>query len=263
MQFSNFPPCFSTHIDSHVHTKLCGHAVGEMEDYVQVAMNKGLQRLVFLEHMEEGILAAQSSWLSESDFDSYFSEGRRLQEKYRGEIEIGLGVECGYNPDCKDALQKRLAARNWDEVGISCHFLKIEGQENHLNLLSKKPENLKRAMQLDTSALFSRYLDTLLEAVTVLNGTVLCHLDAAFRWIPGHSLNAEHYKKIDVLLTQAAAKNMALEINTSGITIRKEPFPNNHILSLAKKHGMTFQLGSDAHTPEDVGNYFDLFRVSR
>lgn len=259
MQFSNFPPCSSIHCDSHVHTKLCGHAVGEMEDYVQVALKKGLQRLVFLEHMEEGILAPQSSWLSESDFDHYFNEGRRLQEKYRGEIEIGLGVECGYNPDCKDTLQKRLARRTWDQVGISCHFLKIEGEEYHLNLLSKKPENVKLAIQLDTTALFSRYLETLLEAITVLKGTVLCHLDAAFRWVPGHSLNGDHYRQIDLLLARAAAKNMALEINTSGITIRKEPFPNSHILSLAEKHEMTFQLGSDAHTPGDVGNYFDLF----
>lgn len=230
-----------------------------MEDYVQAALKKGLQRLVFLEHMEEGIIAPQSSWLSESDFDYYFNEGRRLQKKYQGEIEIGLGVECGYNPDCKDKLLERLASRTWDQLGISCHFLKIEGEEYHLNLLSKKPENLKRAIKLDTTALFSRYLETLVEAITVLDGTVLCHLDAAFRWVPGHGLSREHYRQIDLLLARAAAKNMALEINTSGITIRKQPFPDNHILRLAEKHGMTFQLGSDAHTPEDVGNYFDLF----
>lgn len=231
-----------------------------MEDYVQAALRKGLQRLVFLEHMEEGILAPQSSWLSESDFDGYFTEGRRLQEKYRGEIEIGLGVECGYNPDCKDTLVKRLSNRTWDQIGISCHFLKIEGEEYHLNLLSKRPENVQLAIQLGTAALFSRYLETLVEAITVLNGTVLCHLDAAFRWVPGHSLSKQHYRQADVLLARAAAKNMALEINTSGITIRRQPFPDRQLLSLAEKHGMIFQLGSDAHTPEDVGKYFDLFK---
>ncbi|MFT5699677.1 MAG: histidinol-phosphatase (PHP family) [Desulforhopalus sp.] len=250
-------PCTSIHCDTHVHTRLCGHAVGEMEDYVQAAVRKGLERIVFLEHMEEGILTPKPSWLSETDFDYYFKEGGRLQEKYGGEIDIGLGVECGYNPDCKEILQKRLSSRKWDQIGISCHFLKVENEQNHLNLFSKNPENINRAVRLDTTILFDRYLDTLLEAVTTLNGTLLCHLDAAFRWIPGHVLTKQHYVKIDAILGQAAAKGMALEINTSGIAIRNEPFPNSRILTLARKHSMTFQLGSDAHKPENVGNYFD------
>lgn len=251
--------CCPIDCDTHVHTALCGHAQGEMEDYVLSAIKKGLRRLIFLEHMEEGIQARHRSWLSRADFDSYFIEGRRLQNSYRGKIEIGLGVECGYNPDCKDTILKRLESRNWDQIGVSCHFLNIGDGGPHLNLLSKKPENIKRASKLDTTVLFSRYLDTLLEAITVLNGTVLCHLDAAFRWVPGFTPSEQHYQQIDYLLQQAAAKNMALEINTSGIAIRGEPFPNKRILCLAQKHMMTFQLGSDAHRPEDVGNHFTLF----
>jgi len=238
---------------------MCGHASGEMEDYVLAALNKGLQRIVFLEHMEEGIVIPQSSWLTEDDFDYYFSEGKRLQHKFSGKIEIGLGVECGYNPACKEKLLERLERRSWDQIGISCHFLKIAGEENHLNLLSSKPESVARANQYYSSELFSRYLDILLEAVTELNGTVLCHLDAAFRWVSDHVLTDEHYHKIDELLAAAASKQMALEINTSGVTIREEPFPNSRIIALAQKHGMPILLGSDAHKPADVGNYFDQF----
>ena len=230
-----------------------------MEEYVQAAIAKNLKRIVFLEHMEEGILAPQPSWLSETDFDYYFSEGKRLQAQYRDEIDIGLGVECGYNSACKDTLQERLANRKWDQIGISCHFLKVENQPYHLNLFSKKAENIKRATHFDTTVLFSNYLETLQEAITVLNGSVLCHLDAAFRWFPSHTLNEQHYEQIDHLLEQAAAQNMALEINTSGIAIRGEPFPNKRILDLATQHKMRFQLGSDAHKPEDVGNHFTLF----
>jgi len=249
----------SLHSDNHVHTNLCGHAKGEMEEYVQAAISKRLKRIVFLEHMEEGICAPRPSWLSESDFDYYFDEGERLQEKYQDIIEIGLGVECGYNPEYKETLKKRLAKRTWDQIGISCHFLKIENDLQHLNLFSKNPENVKRATRRDTNILFCRYLDTLLEAVTELGGSVLCHLDAAFRWVPGHTLLDHHYQQIDLLLAQVAAKGMALEINTSGIKIRNDPFPNNRILDLAIQHKMTFQLGSDAHQPSDVGKHFNLF----
>lgn len=230
-----------------------------MEEYVQAAVSKGLKRIVFLEHMEEGISAPQPSWLSESDFDYYFREGERLQEKYQDIIEIGLGVECGYNAEYKEILKKRLNKRKWDHIGISCHFLKIENHPQHLNLLSKNPENVERATRHDTKVLFTRYLDTLLEAVTELHGSVLCHLDAPFRWVPGYTLSEHHYQQIDSLLAQAATKGMALEINTSGINIRREPFPNKRILDIATKHKMTFQLGSDAHRPDDVGNHFNLF----
>lgn len=230
-----------------------------MGEYVRAAIAKGLSRIVFLEHMEEGISAPQASWLSESDFDYYFEEGLRLQKQFQDSIEIGLGVECGYNPEYKDVLKKRLVKRKWDQIGISCHFLKIDTDRHHLNLLSKKPENVKRAINLDTKILFGKYLDTLLEAITELDGSVLCHLDAAFRWVPHHTISEEHYQQIELLLAKAAAKGMALEINTSGIQIRNEPFPNKRIIDLAIRHKMTFQLGSDAHQPSDVGNYFNLF----
>jgi histidinol-phosphatase (PHP family) len=230
-----------------------------MQEYVQTAVSKRLKRIVFLEHMEEGISAPQPSWLSESDFDYYFDEGKRLQEKYQGVIEIGLGVECGYNSEYKDTLKRRLNKRKWDQIGISCHFLKIEPDQYHLNLLSKKPENVTRAVELDTDILFSRYLNTLLEAVTELPGSILCHLDAAFRWVPGHRLSEHHYQEIEILLKKATAKGMALEINTSGINIREEPFPNSRILDLAIQHKMPLRLGSDAHRPDDVGSHFNLF----
>ncbi len=243
--------------DTHVHTSMCGHAVGTMEEYVLAAIEKGLNKLVFLEHMEEGIVTAQASWLSEKDFDYYFKEGRRLQDKYNGQITIGLGVECGYNPLHSKKLQQRLAQREWDQVGISCHFLKIDGQTSHLNLLSKKPESVTRANLLYSSTLFNSYLDILTEAVVQLNGTLLCHVDAAFRWVERHAISDEQYEKIDNLLRIAAGKEMALEINTSGFAIRKAPFPNNRIVQLALQHDMSIQLGSDAHNPEDVGRYFD------
>lgn len=259
MRVSTFPLGCSIQSDNHVHTNLCGHATGVMEEYVQAAISKRLQRIVFLEHMEEGIVAPQASWLCEAAFDYYFEEGQRLQKKYQGYIEIGLGVECGYNPESKDALKKRLSSRDWDQIGVSCHFLKIEGHLNHLNLFSKKAENIRRAAKFDTKVLFSRYLETLLEAVNELDGSVLCHLDAALRWVPDHTLTEQHYQQIDLLLDAVATRGMVLEINTSGINIRKEQFPDNRIIDLAIRHKITFQLGSDAHKPGDVGNYFDLF----
>ncbi|GAI15240.1 unnamed protein product, partial [marine sediment metagenome] len=37
--------------DYHLHTTLCNHAYGEMEDYVEHAINIGLEEIGFAEHM--------------------------------------------------------------------------------------------------------------------------------------------------------------------------------------------------------------------
>lgn len=245
--------------DSHIHTRLCGHAVGEMEEYVQVAIRKGLKKIIFLEHMEEGIRHSQGkTWLSANDFDAYFVEGQRLQGAYEDKIAIGLGVECGYNPDCKDILQTRLGERHWDQVGISCHFLKIDGIADHLNMFSSKESNIQLARQVGAVTILDRYFTTLTEAVQSLPGTMLCHLDGALRYLPEIFLTESHYLLIDTLLQAVCAKGMAVEINGSGFAIRREQFPNRRILTMAQSYNIPFIFGSDAHKPEDVGRYFDL-----
>lgn len=244
--------------DTHVHTRLCNHATGEMEEYVQAAIARGLRRVIFLEHMEEGISSPVTTWLSEKKFDHYFSEGQRLRDQYGSQIEIGLGVECGYNPDYEDLLCTRLRSRHWDQVGVSCHFLKVAGITHHLNLFSRRKENIQLARQVGTEHLLDRYFTTLTDAVRRLPGSMLCHLDGALRFLPEVRLTKYHYELIDELLREVSTKQMALEINSSGLAIRNEQFPTRRIIEMADSYDIPFLFGSDAHRPEDVGRYFDV-----
>jgi histidinol-phosphatase (PHP family) len=244
--------------DSHIHTRLCNHATGEMEEYVRAAIGRRLPRIIFLEHMEEGINHLQGkTWLSEEDFDCYFAEGRRLQALYRSRIEIGLGVECGYNPEYCDLLIQRLGRRNWDQVGVSCHFLRIEGVAHHLNMVSRRDENIRLARQVGAERILARYFADLTEAVRRLPGTMVCHLDAALRYLPELSLTESQYLLIDELLQAIRDNGMAIELNSSGFAIRGEQFPNRRILAMARAYDIPFVFGSDAHRPEEVGRHFN------
>jgi len=225
---------------------------------VQAALLKGLRKIVFLEHMEEGIQPLTGrSWLTEEDFGDYFTEGRRLQSKYAGHIDIGLGVECGYNSEYSDLLIKRLGQRRWDQIGISCHFMKIADRSKHLNMFSRRSENIQVALHIGPERILSSYFAALTEAVRLLPGTMLCHLDGALRYLPEIRLTESHYRQIDGLLQTIKRRGMALEINSSGLAIRQEQFPNSRIITMAKSYGIPLLLGSDAHRPEDVGRYFD------
>lgn len=229
-----------------------------MEEYVEAALDKSLQEIIFLEHMEAGIEYFKRSWLTEQDFDYYFREGERLQKKYQKYIRIGIGVEVGYNPSGASELQQRLTQRRWSRIGISNHYLHIAGREQHLNLLGYTTQNRDLAVAIGTTFILEQYFANLREAVIALPGTVLCHLDAALRYVEDLEYTKRHLELVDSLLQAVKQKGMAIEINTSGIPGRGEPFPARSFLKRAIDFEIPLLAGSDAHTPKDVGRHFDI-----
>lgn len=241
--------------DSHVHTSLCNHASGSMEEYVLAALDRNLSAITFLEHLEAGIRYFERTWLTDADFVSYFRAGERLKKKYRDRITIRLGVEAGFNPEAVEELRAALARYPFEVVGISYHFF-ADGQR-HLNLVSRRPENLAALAALGSDQVITAYFTGLREAVRALDGHMLCHLDAVLRHLPGLRFTADHHAQIDDLLAAMAEKNMRLEINTSGFVLRGEPYPARTILGRALKLGIPLAVSSDAHQPGQVGRYFD------
>lgn len=225
-----------------------------MEDYVRAAVQRGLRHIVFLEHLEVGIRSSRTTWLSEDEFLWYFKEGRRLKNKYREKITISLGVEVGYNPRYLGGIQSYLGRHQWDRIGISYHFLEVDGR--HYNMVSSRKSNLLALGGLGVDNVLRSYLIGLREAVELLPGDVLCHLDAALRYHPDVHIE-NHIKLVSEIFEVMAQKKMALELNTSGYRIRNEPFPALSLVREALKRGIPLMAGSDAHRPEDVGRYFE------
>ena len=241
--------------DSHVHTRLCNHASGEMEEYVQAAIQKGLQTIVFLEHLEEKTIYPERTWLTEDDFIFYFRKGKRLREKYGDRLAIRLGVEIGFNPDAVDILREKISRYNWDYIGLSYHYYSI-GSE-HLNMVSRRPRNIEKLAALGPDKIVSDYFAGLIEGITRLECNTVCHLDAVMRHYEGLRFSSFHQEQIDRILDLIALRGMSLEINTSGYAIRNEPYPGRIILKKAIARGIPLVAGSDAHHPDQVGRYFD------
>ncbi len=243
--------------DNHVHTRYCRHASGTMEEYVKSAIQKGLCQICFLEHMEIGINYFDRVWLEEEDFDNYFLEGRSLQEKYRDQITIGLGVEVGYNPHRREELLEKLNQRSWDRIGLSYHFAYLSQLPYHLSLVSRRKENIALFTEIGCDHLLDNYFTNLIEAVDYLPADFICHLDGALRFQPGLKFSEKNRQQINTLLVHIKQNDMALEINTSGFTMRGEPFPTKHIIKEAINLNIALVAGSDAHKPKDVGRFFD------
>ena len=241
--------------DNHIHTFLCNHAHGTMHEYVLAAIDHGLESITFLEHLEVEINYIERTWLTEKDFSYYFTEGKRLQEEYKGKIDILLGVEVGYNPSAVEQLKKRLENHSWDKIGLSYHFL-FDGNR-HLNMVSRRQKNIEALAAIGPDEVVTRYFDGLIQAVQQLDGHILCHIDAVMRHYPGLEFNSSHWDQIDTLLRLIRDKGMMLEVNTSGFPLRNTPYPDYRIINKAILLDIPLVAGSDAHRPEQVGRYFD------
>ncbi|MEJ2689941.1 MAG: histidinol-phosphatase HisJ family protein [Deltaproteobacteria bacterium] len=243
-----------TSIDGHVHTALCRHASGTMEQYVESAMAKGLAGIVFLEHLECGINYFERVWLTEEDFVEFRWEAEKLKEKYAGRIEVLCGVEVGYNPKAVDRILSFLDRQQWDRIGLSYHFFEADGR--HINMFSRKQQNLDAIQAVGPLRIFEGYYQGLIEAVSRIDGHVVCHLDAALRHVQAE-VNFDAADLIGELLAVMAKRRLALELNAAGFAIRGEQFPTTRIVRQAAALKIPLWAGSDAHKPEDVGRYFD------
>lgn len=244
--------------DHHVHTKLCNHASGEMEEYVQTAIAKGLQSMTFLEHLECGLIYEQQIWLTPELFELYFAEGGRLKKKYASQIEVRIGVEIGWNALAADELLAALARFPFEHRGLSCHFY-FDGSR-HLNMLSSRQEHIDALIEVGADKVLEAYFASLIEACAVIPCDKLCHLDAALRHLPTVRLTIRHQEQIGQLLELLRVKNIALEVNTSGYAVRPAPYPSLEIIRQAAAMGIPLIIGSDAHHPEQIGRHFEQIR---
>lgn len=240
--------------DHHIHTRYCNHAVGEMEEYVLTAIEKGLRSITFLEHLECGLSYSPCIWLPPELFQRYFAEGEQLREKYADQITVRLGAEVGYNPGAVDKLLAMLDAFPFAHRGLSCHFF-YDGKE-HLNMLSRRTDHIQKIADFGAEPILDAYFNNLIQGCQDIPCDKLCHLDAALR----HNtpvLTEYHYELIEELFTVMVEKNIALEVNTSGYELRPQPYPTLTLVQRAQQFGIPLIIGSDAHRPEQVGRYFE------
>ncbi len=240
--------------DGHVHTRLCHHAVGEMEEYVLAAIAKGITEIIFLEHFETHISYFEKTWLSQDDFSYYQQEGERLQEVYGAQITVGVGVEVGLNVARLKETADFIASYPWARIGLSYHFLSHGKQ--HVNMVSRKEQNVLQLAAIGHDVVLRRYLYGLLQGIEALDVGVICHLDAALRFSANVRWQGQHEELLTAILTAMARRGIALEINTSGLAMGRDVFPVATIRQQAWQFAIPFVYGSDAHKPEDVGRYF-------
>ena len=228
-------------VDLHNHTTLCNHAEGKMDEYVEKAIEKGVEYFGFSDHAPMDFDTKYR--MSFEQMDEYERNVLELKERYKDKINILLGYEVDY---LKGHIDKRVLDRDVDYLIGSVHFVDKWGFDN--------PEFIGKYDELDIDEIWQTYFETIEAMAKSKLFDIVGHLDLIkiFRFMPTKNI-LEIAKKA---LLEIKKADMVLEINMAGY--RKpinEPYPSFELLKEAYKINIPITFASDAHKPEQVGLY--------
>ncbi|AQQ54514.1 histidinol-phosphatase HisJ [Planococcus lenghuensis] len=253
-------------IDGHVHSHFCPHGTdAPMEEYVQKAIGLGLEVITFTEHapLPEGFadpVPGQDSSMRAEDVPAYLAEGRRLADKYTGQIEVRTGFEVDYIEGFEEGTNAFLTA--YPDAArhsiLSVHFLKLDDGYFCLDYSAEMFE--RKAEEVSVQSLYRAYERTLRLAIARpfgdLTPPVLGHINLIHKF--RKRVKADDPIDWEDVLRQAETNDFTLDYNFAGIDKADygEAYPDADILAIARLYSTPLQTGSDAHHPDDVGRYF-------
>lgn len=236
-------------VDYHTHHHRCGHASGSLEDYVEAAARAGLSEIGLSDHspiyhLGEHPHPLPGTAMSRHEFPAYLREMHEVRERYRGRVQVRLGVESDHVLGWDDHYRALWRSMPLDYVIGSVHWLGPWSIFSPGLPAGRSPESV-----------YEEYLHTTQAAARSGAYDIIGHLDCLKTrgHIPDLSLTPLLEDTVRVL----AQSGVAIELNTSGW--RKglgEPYPRQELLAVCCHYGVPVTLGSDAHRPEDVAADF-------
>lgn len=229
-------------VDLHNHTKLCNHADGEIDEYIEKAIEKGIKYFGFSDHAPMDFDPKYR--MTFEQMQEYEVTVLQAKELYKDKIEILLGYEVDF---LENHMDKRVLDAKVDYLIGSVHFLDGWGFDN--------PEFIGRYEQKNIDDIWSEYFSYIQKMADSALFDIVGHLDLikVFKFLPKNLAIVDLSQEALYAIKQA---DMSLEINMAGLRKPiKEPYPSLDLLREAKKLGIDITFGSDAHSPSQVGLY--------
>ena len=230
-----------------MHTALCGHAVGSVEDYVLHAINIGLTEIGFSDHAPMVHERLQGVTMDFSQLPLYHQLIHDVKAKYADKISIKIALEADYIEGFEDKTKAIIDSFSYDYIIGSVHYVD--------NWAVDDPATIERWKTQDVNQIWHQYFNLLRKSAKTGFFNIIGHSDLPkkFCYLPTISMLDE---------VKATAKvfketGVAVEINTSGLRKPiKEMYPNPDYLRIYCEAGIPLTLGSDAHQPQEVGKNF-------
>ncbi|MFA5076219.1 MAG: histidinol-phosphatase HisJ family protein [Patescibacteria group bacterium] len=240
--------------DYHMHTTFSDGYNSHLEMVVG-AKEKGMTEIGFSDHFS----------FDEPEWSGKASEISQILEKVKqtrqtSKLSIKWGMEVDYLPDYHSQVVKILEPylSELDYILGAIHYIgnwQCDDEKNYLDNGHYYYERDKIAL-LDPDKLFQTYHQLLQDAARTGLFDIMAHPDLIKKYAPKpkgdltdvFNQTAKVFKETGVVV----------EINSSGLEAPcQEIYPSKGFLIALFKAGVPITFGSDAHSPDRIGRYFD------
>jgi len=239
-------------IDYHIHTKLCRHAKGEIIEYIEKANSLGIKELGFADHFPMNYqpkfsIDINNITMRENEIEDYFKILSNSKESFQN---IKIGFEVDYYEKENNFFKKysHLYERTDFIIG-SVHFID--------ELSIDQEEFIEKRREYGMKKLWVDYFNEIIKMIKNYRNLIdiVGHLDLPKKF--NDKLPKDLFDLVLEVLKFIKWNELVIEINTAGWHKKvSELYPSIDIIKMAKDYKIEFTIGSDAHSPEEVGREF-------
>ncbi|CAI2165641.1 16461_t:CDS:2 [Funneliformis geosporum] len=257
----------------HSHSgQFCQHATGMLEEIVQEAIKKKFLVYGLSEHCPRyrvQDLYPEESHLQPSDlskvFEEFVKEARRLQEKYKSQITllVGLESETVTNSSTSEVLDL-IKKYSLDYCVGSVHHVHETPIDFDLELfeiaLSKSSagENKQNNGNIHEENLFVAYFDSQYQMLQDINPMIIGHFDVIRIYRPNFILTDLIWEKVERNIDYVVNYGGLFEINSAGFKVGlPDAYPQRDILQMILKKGGKCTISDDSHGVLKVALHYD------
>jgi len=185
------------------------------------------------------------------DTPSYINDINKLKEKYKGTIDVYLGLEIDYFTDkIPDGLEYIIGAVH--HVEKDGRYITVDGWAEHLIKMNEE------YFSGDFYAMAESYYETVAKVVPKTNADIVGHFDLiAKNNIDGNLFDESHPRYISAALDsmeQVLKECKLFEVNTGAMFRRGKsvPYPSVSLLKELQKRGGEVIMASDSHNADSL-----------
>jgi histidinol-phosphatase (PHP family) len=230
-----------------MHCHFCRHASGSVAEYARSAIEQGIEEICVTPHIplpgfRPGFFNGRVR-MDLEEFDSYQRELEGARSLFP-RLAILSGIEADYIEGMEEYLEGFLSRNPFDLVLLSVHFVREWGESEWVFDFKRNGKPLERV--------YSEYFHAVRTGVETGLFDCVAHLDLIKQ--PGFPVLATNRHDVEELLDACRERGMSAEINMSGARKRiAEAYPSGDIVRLMIERGLPLTVGSDAHSPSQVG----------
>lgn len=224
----------------HTHTAFCGHATGEIAEYIQKAIASGIIHMGFSDHAPYTFAddKAAGKRMTSTEAREYVASIRRLGELYKNKIDIKIGFEMEYYPDKFHDMLSFVKSIGAEYLILGQHYMRgiFTGGYHVINGKATDEDLIN-------------YVRDIITAMESGVFTYVAHPDM-INYLGDKSLYEKEMRKLCIASKRT---NTPLEINCQGIR-EGRIYPAERFWKIAGEVGCPVTIGLDAHSADAAGD---------